>query len=535
MLRFIQLIGILVLAALLFAVGTISVRPPDSAEQPTLVLPPQNLPYDDLPAQADARPAIVEYGAVNVLKNNGSLTNPADNNFHVYIAYPQAGHSTDYVIREWVENLYYVKHAEFEAVRLTNPNAIGEVNVHFDSYLVDNRYVGILFYGTYAYELTPDFDGLIQTFNIDLSRNIFLETTDILDPLHMQDVISLLVETLAERFPETAFYLDTVDETWLTHIIISHRGIIVYLPQGEFLPDYFPTLSVTLTYRNLGPAVLIRTQPPLSEPPLGAPDYEPIVDVVDHSDDYDIDYAEGDDGDDTDDADNDNGDEYENDYFEDEFFFIPDIDPQRPIIDGTRPIIALTFDHGPGQYIDELLDLFEQYNIRATFSVVGNLINTNEEALVRASLNGNEIIANSWDHRNLAKLSESDVRRQILDTTEAIRAVTGIPTSLVRPPYGEVNDTMRSVAAELGLTIVNWSLDSLDWRYEDVDALISYVVDNVGNRDIVLSHASYRTTLEAYRMIIPILISRGYQFVTVSELLQWSQIIPEPGEVIMSG
>jgi len=527
MIRFIQLLGILILIALLFAIGTISMPGDYDSQPPPVVVVPTYDSFDEtLYYTPDSRSAIVEYGAVNVILNNGSLTNPTENHFHAYIAFPQSGHSTDEVIYSWANELYYTMSTEFAAVRSIDPSAIGEVNVNFDTYLIDNRYVGVLFHGAYAFELTPDFYNLIQTFNIDLSREIFLEASDIFDPLLIDDVLSLLVEAITERYPDAAFYTDSADESWLTHVVLSHRGVIVYLPQNEFLPEYFPTINIFLDYRDIGAALLIRNQPPLDAPPIPTFDAEPITivpDAVESDDDYDdgeLDLIE-----DTDDLD---------DF--DELLFIPDVDPQRPIIEATRPIIAMSFNAAPGSaYFNRLLDLFERYNVRGTFSVPGNLVSIDQSSLVRASLNGNEIIGQSWNHRNLAKLSEDEVRRQILDTAEAIRSVTGISSNLFRTPFGEVNDLIRSVSSDLGFTIVNWNLDTMDWRYEDADTIIYNVLESIQDRDIILSHANYATTLEVYTRLIPILISNGFQFVTVSELFQWSQIIIEPGEVVFSG
>ena len=503
--RFVQLLGFLALAAMLFSISTITMPGATEPTSPPVVALPMPEPIDDDIFEMEARPATVEYGAVNVIKNNGSLTNPAYNHFHVFISFPQAGHSTDYIISNWAHELYDAKTAEFATVLSANPNAIGEVNVSFDSYLIDNRYAGILFRGSYAYELTPDFEHFIQTFNIDLSRQILLETSDIFDPLLYEDVLSLLGEALVERYPGTEGYINAMDESWLSHLVIGHRGIIVYLPENEFLPEYFPTLRVLLSYRDLGQAVLIRNQPPLDAMP--PPDIlpEPPSDDEHYDDEYGYDY------------------------------FLPVVDPQRPIIDLTLPIVAITFDDGPGAYTDKFLDLFEEFNIRVTFSVIGKFVNTNEEALVRASLNGHEIMGHSWDHRNLAKLSEDEVRGQILDTAEAIRAVTGVFPNLLRAPYGAINDTIRSIAAELGITMINWNLDPEDWKYQDADAIFSHVIENIRDRDIILSHETYETTLEAYTRLIPELISRGFQFVTVSELLELSQIPIEPGELISSG
>lgn len=494
--RIIQLIGILMLVFILFSISGIAT--PGTGITPQAPDPSETTrePIDDsLFYEPEIRQAVIEYGAVNVLKNNGSLVRPLENNFHVFISYPQAGHLTDEIIRTWALELFAYLSYGFDSVLTGDPGAIGEANVQFDSFLVDNRYAGIDLRGWYTFILSPDSYDIAQTFNIDLSRMIFLETEDIFDLSQIDYVLALLSEALVARYPRTRDYLDNMDESWLRHSVIKSDGIGVTIKRGEFFPTDIPTISVTLPYRQLGQALLIRNQLPLLEMPPADPAFAPPVFVS----------------------------EYE----------IPEVSPQRGV-DATRPMVAITFDDGPSQYMDEILDLLEEFGVRATFSLIGNITHTQRDAIVRASIMGNEIIGHSWDHRNLAKLSSDDVRRQIVDTNDAIVAVTGVSPRFFRPPYGVVNETIRAVATDLELTIVNWSVDPEDWNTRDVEEIIDYVLMNVGDGDIILAHQMYRSTLDAFSVIIPELMSNGFQFVTVTELMQFSGVRIVPGEVIFS-
>jgi len=513
--------------------------------------------------------------------NNGPL--------YTYIRFPQAGYPTDEVIYDWVYSFYDNRFYEFEYVLENEESAIGEINVHFDSYLVDNRYAGILQFGSFSYTLTMPPEEVVKTFNIDITRNEFLETADILDFSYSDSLFELLRNTILAMYPDADRHLDFVDESWFFNIVIGHEGIIVVLEKYQFLPQEFDTLKILLPYNDLGPALLIRDLPPLeSMPPppqdipvdLIDPDDEDIDLTDDYADEQDDEYIEDDEtinngdgtdnGDDADtgddletgddantetddDANTEAGDEDEPDadnnddadipddeddedqyppYDEEIYDPIPDVPPQSNEIDPSLPMVALSFDDGPGIFTDLFLDLFEQYNIRATFCVLGNLINSQSEVLARAVKLGNEVIGHSWDHKNMAKMNADDVRTQLIDTIDTIFVATNEESlPMFRPPYGAVSDTMRQVAEDLGYAIINWSVDSEDWQTNDPEIIFNTVMANVTDGSIILGHEIYESTLEAYTRLIPELISRGYQIVTVSELLYHQYGELEPGHV----
>lgn len=483
--RFLQLCGILILAFVLFAISAIGLPhmmppPPQPIEITTQSPPPNFIPQDD-----GSYHATIQYGTPEVLKNNNGP-------LYAYIRYPQAGNSTDSAIYDWANKLYNDILYEFNSIAEETPSAIGEINVHFDSYLVDNRYAGIVQSGEFSYTLTPQPEVVVKTFNIDLTRNAFMNSTDILDYGQSEMIFELLHDRLLLEHPDTGLYLDFIDESWLYHLAIAQDGIIVALERYMFFPDEFDTLTVTLPYDDLGSALLIRTEPPL--PPIPSPTPEPLPTPPPR---------EPDDPDD------------------------PDATPppaqpaprQSGSVDPNRPVIALSFDDGPGKYTDQFLDLFEQYGVRATFCTIGNLVNTQTEALERAVSMGCEVIGHSWDHKNLAKLSAEDVRTQIMDTSDTIEAVTGVAVPKFRPPYGAVSDTMKEVAEELGFAIIYWNVDPEDWNTSDPDEVYHNVMRDAKDRAIILSHEIYKSTLIAYTRLIPDLLSQGYQIVTVSELL----------------
>jgi len=496
--RFFQLCGILVLASVLFAISAVGIpHMMPVYVPPTAVPPPVATPVINVNDGPDH--ATIEYGSPEVIKHNNDP-------FHVYIRYPQAGNPTDDLILDWAQTLYNDSLYEFNTIKNDHPRAVGEVNVHFDSFLIDNRYAGIFESGDFSYAFTEErlpAEEIIKTFNIDLSRNVFLDPTDILDFSEIEIISNLMRERMVAEHPESALYLDFIDETWLNRLVIGHQGIIVVLERtSQLLPDFFPTLTVVLPYDELGSALLIRSEPPLASAPTTPPPVQTTPPDTDDPDDPD-------DPDDT-----------------------PSGVPPQGTVDPSGRMIALTFDDGPGIYTNDFLDLFEQYGIRATFCTIGNLVNTQSEALARAVRMGSEVIGHSWDHKNLAKLNADDVRKQLIDTRDVIASATRADAVLkFRPPYGAVSDTMRDVAKELEMTIIYWTVDPEDWNTKDSNLVYDNVMAAVRDGSIILSHEIYKSTLEAYRRIIPDLLSQGYQFVTVSELLEHLHGELTPGQV----
>ncbi|MCL2076911.1 MAG: polysaccharide deacetylase family protein [Oscillospiraceae bacterium] len=208
--------------------------------------------------------------------------------------------------------------------------------------------------------------------------------------------------------------------------------------------------------------------------------------------------------------------------------------PQRDDIDPSKPMIALTFDDGPSVHTERILDTLEKYNSRATFCVVGIYIEDRQDTVKRAFDLGCEIIGHSWAHDDLTKLSAEEIRQDLLQTNEKIESVIGTQSMMFRPPYGNVNDTLKSVSRELGLAIMTWSVDPRDWSNKSADEIYNSIMSVVKDRGIILSHDRLGTTADAMERIIPDLIAQGYQIVTISELMHYSDRAIEAGVVYSS-
>ncbi|MDR1688674.1 MAG: polysaccharide deacetylase family protein [Clostridiales bacterium] len=199
--------------------------------------------------------------------------------------------------------------------------------------------------------------------------------------------------------------------------------------------------------------------------------------------------------------------------------------------DPSKPMIALTFDDGPGKYTPQILDLLKRYDVRASFCVVGYMIESHRDIIEKSAENGNEIIGHSWSHTNLTKLSRSQIKDEIVDTNSLIESVTGSCPNFYRPPFGDVNDNVRKVSEELGAVILYWSVDTRDWQSKDAQKVSEIILSEVKDGSVILCHDLYASTYEAMRTVIPELIERGYQFVTVSELINFNRGTAEAGKL----
>ena len=178
--------------------------------------------------------------------------------------------------------------------------------------------------------------------------------------------------------------------------------------------------------------------------------------------------------------------------------------------------IAFTFDDGPGEYTDELLDCLEENNAHATFFMLGQNVGSWESTVQRMADIGCEIGSHSWDHLNLYDLSMDSVAKQFSDTDAALEKACGQKASVARAPYGNWSDDIIST---VGKPFFTWSLDSLDWSYLDVNKDYDAVMNgDLTDGSIILMHDIHEPSVQAAIKMIPELVQKGYKLMTVSEL-----------------
>ncbi|MBQ8724833.1 MAG: polysaccharide deacetylase family protein [Oscillospiraceae bacterium] len=213
-------------------------------------------------------------------------------------------------------------------------------------------------------------------------------------------------------------------------------------------------------------------------------------------------------------------------------------DPAAPFIDydadidPEKPMICLTFDDGPSEQTSLILDCLEEYDSHATFFVVGSNINEyNGQIMKRAVELGCEIGNHTYNHQNLAQADTELMDSEIQKTDDLVFQYTGRYTYWLRPPYGAFDDLSRT---HIKKPQAYWSIDTLDWSTRSSHSTVSTILSMVEDGDIILMHDLYKETTEAALDVIPELVNRGYQLVTVSELAYYRDFEIENGIILFN-
>ena len=180
-----------------------------------------------------------------------------------------------------------------------------------------------------------------------------------------------------------------------------------------------------------------------------------------------------------------------------------------------RGMIALTFDDGPSDFTDALLDCLEKYNARATFFLVGKEIENFPDAVRRMEELGCEVGNHSYDHTDLTRLTKEEMQEEIGKVDALLTELIGHSATVLRPPYGNYDDTVRLLADR---PLVLWSVDTMDWDSMNTRKTLKAALDGAHDGAVILMHDIYRTSVKAAIRIIPELIEEGYQLVTIHEL-----------------
>jgi len=201
--------------------------------------------------------------------------------------------------------------------------------------------------------------------------------------------------------------------------------------------------------------------------------------------------------------------------------------------------IALTFDDGPHEVTDSVLDCFKKHGGVATFFVMGNRIAQpeNHARAVRALDEGHDVASHSYDHVHLSELTRDEIIEQIKKTDTILNDITGnkLPP-FMRTPYFAYSKEMASTIAEFDYALIHASVDPNDWDDAmDTDGIVKNVMSQARDGSIVLLHDVHERTREAVERIVPELISKGFKLVTVSELLSERVGVIEPGVVYEHG
>lgn len=182
--------------------------------------------------------------------------------------------------------------------------------------------------------------------------------------------------------------------------------------------------------------------------------------------------------------------------------------------------VAITFDAAWGaDDTDELISIFDKYDSKATFFVLGQWVDKYPEQVKKLSNAGHYIASHSNTHDSLSKMSTEQMRDQLLTCNKKIKKVTGKDNKLVRAPSGDYSTKVVEVTNSMDMFLIQWNVDSLDYRGLSEDEIYTRVVKNIKNGDIILFHNDVKNTPKVLPRILKELKSQGYEMVTVDELI----------------
>ena len=191
--------------------------------------------------------------------------------------------------------------------------------------------------------------------------------------------------------------------------------------------------------------------------------------------------------------------------------------------DNSEKKIALTFDDGPHKtYTAEILDILDEYGIKATFFVIGSNVERYPELIKRAWADGHEIGNHTYSHPHLTNIEADTLYREMVETENILIDMLEYRPKLFRPPEGFYSQTVSTTLERLDYIPILWTVDTMDWKKPTADRIAKTVMDHTEAGVIILCHdfvSGKSNTPAALRIFIPKLLEQGYQFVTVSELL----------------
>ncbi len=184
--------------------------------------------------------------------------------------------------------------------------------------------------------------------------------------------------------------------------------------------------------------------------------------------------------------------------------------------------VALSFDATWGnEYTQQILEMLKKHNVKATFFLTGGWVEKYPEDVKRIQLEGHDIGNHSENHKMMTELSKEECREEIMEVHDKVKELTDVEMELFRVPYGDYNDQVIKIAKECGYEVIQWSIDSLDWKDYGTESIVKTVLENkeLRNGAIILMHNGAKYTKDALESVILGLRKQGYEFVPVSKLI----------------
>jgi len=387
-----------------------------------------------------------------------------EEDFVARILYPKDSvESLDVAVEDWVQQT--AAHYQTESIGSSVSGDCAELTVDYSSYLIEDTFVSVKLLGIYDRPYLAHPIDVSASFNANKTTGKLLDIDDILLSGGKEALKNMVVKD-AEVAEES------VDENLLNHWLLTPSGLEITLVRGDYLPMSSGTVTLLYSYEQLHGILSLSGTTQQEQSAEESPQLAPAPETSNPT-----------------------------------------------LVDPSKPMLALTFDDGPSAHTERLLDAFAAHGGKGTFYVVGNMLDGRSETLQRMAAEGHEIGGHSWNHRQLTKLSAEELTDQLMSTRAKIYSITGVDATTMRPPYGSCNDQVKAKAGELGIALINWSVDTLDWKYKNADTVYKAIMDGAKDGAIILCHDLHKTTVDAMERAIPALIAEGYQLVTVTDLL----------------
>lgn len=184
--------------------------------------------------------------------------------------------------------------------------------------------------------------------------------------------------------------------------------------------------------------------------------------------------------------------------------------------------VALTFDSAWGNGdIQEILDILEKHHVQATFFMTGNWVETYPETVKQIQAAGHDLGNHSATHQTMSQLTDEQCRQEIMNVHKQVKELTGTDMNLFRAPYGDYDDHVIQSAKACGYEVIQWSIDSLDWKDYGTESILKTVLEHqeLKNGAIILMHTGAKYTKDALEAMITGLQEKEYEIVPVSELI----------------
>ncbi|MBR2472099.1 MAG: polysaccharide deacetylase family protein [Clostridia bacterium] len=369
-------------------------------------------------------------------------------------------------INEWV--LEIAEYYKAEETENKDKEYLAELTIDYESFVASETLVSVKMKGVFSSPRLAHPIDVFKTFNANIKEGKMLAGKDIFTA----EGIKIFEKQLAKA---AGVEEKAIDDNITNYFVLHKDAIEIVLVRGDYLPMSDGTKTFSFKYEDIKELLsasfdLTPTSPEKEEP-------ENVKKPV------------------------------------------PEVEKDVPKETNGKKVVALTFDDGPSIHTERLLDIFAKNGGKGTFFVVGNLIDRRPDTIRRIVNEGHEIANHGWDHRQLTSLGSQDIKDQIMMTRAKIYDISGVDSTIVRPPYGSCDNSVKTVGRELGVSFVNWSVDTLDWKTKNSDSIYNEIIKCASSGSIILCHDLYKTTVDAMERVIPTLVAEGYELVTVSELL----------------